>query len=185
VANYDGRNAHFCKQFLKFDATVANSGIPESLNPGTFPAPIELALVWEEWGSIDTSRQSWVRVSAGTSWDRRRSERTLLLVADQSMFATPLDSGLAPYQEKIGSMVVNAHGGLIRLRTKLRRGQKLTILNARKSRTVICRVVWTRPTFSDLNLVAFEFDEPTPSIWPAIGWPESWGLVRDAELGAG
>jgi len=90
------------------------------------------------------------------------------------MFVAFIDPKHRPSKEKITSMVVNAHGGLVRMRAKLRRGQKLTILNSRKSQTAMSHVVWTRVIPDDLNFVAFEFDQPTPSIWPVIGLPESW-----------
>ena len=112
----------------------------------------------------------------GVLWERRRSERTLLFMADQSMFVTSLN-GNPPFREKIVSMVVNAHGGLVRLHTKMNPGEKLVVWNARKSQTALSQVVWTGPTSSELDLVAFEFESATPEIWPTIGWPKNWSLI--------
>jgi hypothetical protein len=90
------------------------------------------------------------------------------------MFVGFLDSENRPSRERVTSMVVNAHGGLFRLRADVCRGQVLTIINAKKSQNANSCVVWVRHLPDEMNLVAFELEEPTPSIWPVIGWPENW-----------
>jgi hypothetical protein len=99
--------------------------------------------------------------------------------AEQSVFIRFVNSKHRVVREKVLSMVVNAHGGLVRIKSRVRKGQKLTVFNTRKSQKAASRVVWTRATKDKQTLVAFEFDRPTPSIWPVIGWPASWNSARE------
>jgi hypothetical protein len=98
----------------------------------------------------------------------------LLMLADESIFVRIDGSKQEVIQEQASAMVVNAHGGLAKLRSKVTRGQALTVVNKRTSQKAKSRVVWTREANNGQNLVAFEFSHPTPSIWPVVVFPADW-----------
>jgi len=75
--------------------------------------------------------------------------------AEQSVFIRFVNSKHRVVREKVLSMVVNAHGGLVRIKSRVRKGQKLTVFNTRKSQKAASRVVWTRATKDKQTLVAF------------------------------
>jgi nicotinamidase-related amidase len=101
------------------------------------------------------------------------------MLADELIFFTLTGSKQEVIQEQASSMVVNAHGGLAMLRTKVVPGQILTVVNKRDSRKAQSRVVWTRESHEEQSLVAFEFTEPTPTIWPVILPPGDWNQWGD------
>jgi hypothetical protein len=106
--------------------------------------------------------------------NRRRTERLLLLLANESIFLQFSGSHQEVIKEQASTIVANAHGGLVKLRNKVKSGQKLTLLNKRKCQKVQSRVVWTRSLQHGQHLVAFEFHRPTPSIWPVANVPNDW-----------
>jgi hypothetical protein len=112
-----------------------------------------------------------VGVKVRTQANRRRTKRILLTLADEMIFVQFLGPNKEIVQEQASAMVVNAHGGLVRLRARVSSGQDLTILNMRKSRNATSRIVWTRALDDQQNLVAFEFNLPAPAIWPVVSWP--------------
>lgn len=105
---------------------------------------------------------------------RRRSERVMLQIP-----VTVLTESLEhnKLQEATHTLVVNAHGGLIRLKMELLVGQPITLLNPQSSMQQGCRVVRVDQTGSDLFAVAFEFNQPAPKFWPVVFPPKDWGLT--------
>ncbi len=103
--------------------------------------------------------------------NRRRSERvvlrmTVLLVAE--------DEDRKQIQEKAETQVVNAHGGLLRMRQHLHVGQSFLLHNPQNSLEMSCRVVRTEEDGMDFYRVAFEFDRPAPNFWPIVFPPVDW-----------
>jgi hypothetical protein len=78
-------------------------------------------------------------------------------------------------REETHTVVVNAHGGLMKLRLRVKTGQPFMLLNERTKVKLGCRVV--RVETSDAagsSAVAFEFDQPTPQFWPIVFPPADW-----------
>jgi hypothetical protein len=104
--------------------------------------------------------------------NRRRSERVMLQVAVTVLAETP---ERAPLKEDARTLVVNAHGGLFKLKAELREGQPLILLNPASGRRVKAHVVRIEQPSPDYYAVAFEFDQPSPNFWPIVFPPADWG----------
>jgi hypothetical protein len=91
---------------------------------------------------------------------------TVLLVAE--------DEERKQVQEKAETQVVNAHGGLLRMRQHLHVGQSFLLHNPQKNSEMSCRVVRTEEDGMDFYRVAFEFDRPAPNFWPIVFPPADW-----------
>jgi hypothetical protein len=77
-------------------------------------------------------------------------------------------------QEEAETQVVNAHGGLIRLKTHLHVGQSFLLSNLKNRSEMSCRVVRTEDTGLEYYNVAFEFDRPAANFWPIVFPPADW-----------
>jgi hypothetical protein len=77
-------------------------------------------------------------------------------------------------QEKAETQVVNAHGGLLRMRQHLHVGQPFLLQNLRTRAEMSCRVVRIEEDGMDFFRVAFEFDRPAPNFWPIVFPPADW-----------
>ena len=72
-------------------------------------------------------------------------------------------------QEKAETQVVNAHGGLLKIRVHLHVGQSFLLHNPQNNMETSCRVVRIEEQGMEFYNVAFEFDRPAPKFWPATG----------------
>jgi len=77
-------------------------------------------------------------------------------------------------EETAETQVVNAHGGLLRMRTHLHMGQSFLLRNPKNKQEVGCRVVRSEDEGMDFYRVAFEFDRPSPNFWPIVFPPSDW-----------
>ncbi len=103
--------------------------------------------------------------------DRRRSERVILqmkitVIAD--------DVEHKPRQEEALTQVVNAHGGLVKMKMEVHVGQPMLLLNSKNKVEQKCRVVRVDDTALEYFSVAFEFDAPNPKFWPVVFPPTDW-----------
>lgn len=103
--------------------------------------------------------------------NRRRSERVMLQMTVTVVTETP---DRAQVQEEAQTQVVNAHGGLIKLKMKVLLGQTLVIVNPRNKFEQSAHVVRIDDTEPDHFSVAFEFDEAAPNFWPINFPPADW-----------
>jgi PilZ domain len=103
--------------------------------------------------------------------NRRRSERVILRMSVQ---VVAKDEERKPIQEKAETQVVNAHGGLLRMRQHLHVGQPFLLHNLQTRAEISCRVVRTEEDGMDFYRVAFEFDRPAPNFWPIVFPPADW-----------
>ena len=102
--------------------------------------------------------------------NRRRSERVMLQVPVTVLTETLEHEHL---QEATHTLVVNAHGGLMKLTMELLVGQPITLRNHAGAEQS-CRVVRVDQTGADHFAVAFEFDRPAPKFWPVVFPPKDW-----------
>jgi PilZ domain len=103
--------------------------------------------------------------------DRRRSERVILRM---SVVVVAEDEERKQIQEKAETQVVNAHGGLLRMRQHLHVGQSFLLNNPHTGSDMSCRVVRVEDEGLDFYKVAFEFDRPAPHFWPVTFPPADW-----------
>jgi len=106
--------------------------------------------------------------------NRRRSERVMLKVPVVVRIET---SGKLTHQDAY-TMVVNAHGGLLRLETELMAGQRLTLINPKTHAEKTCCVVRIENLETGGFAVAFEFGRPAPQFWPVVFPPADWESVK-------
>jgi hypothetical protein len=105
--------------------------------------------------------------------NRRRSERVMIQLAVTVLAETP---ERVKVKEDARTLVVNAHGGLLKLKMELLAGQPLTLINPQNGIEQSCRVVRIEQPSPDYFAVAFEFDHPSPKFWPIVFPPKDWGL---------
>ncbi len=103
--------------------------------------------------------------------DRRRSERVMLqmritVIAD--------DTEHKSRQEEALTLIVNAHGGLLKLKMEVHVGQPMRLVNPQNKIEQNCRVVRVEDTSPEFFSVAFEFDAPNPKFWPVVFPPSDW-----------
>jgi hypothetical protein len=77
-------------------------------------------------------------------------------------------------QERAETQVVNAHGGLLKIRAHLHVGQSFLLNNPQNHREMSCRVVRVEEQGMEFYNVAFEFDRPAPNFWPVVFPPADW-----------
>ena len=103
--------------------------------------------------------------------NRRRSERVMLQIPVKVVTET---TERVPVEETTHTLVVNAHGGLLKLRIELLQGQPLLLVNPQTGMEQTCRVVRIDQPSPDYFAVAFEFDRPSPKFWPVTFPPKDW-----------
>jgi hypothetical protein len=84
------------------------------------------------------------------------------------------DVGHKPRQEEALTQVVNAHGGLLKMKMEVHVGQPMLLLNPKNKVEQKCRVVRVDDTALEYFSVAFEFDAPNPKFWPVVFPPTDW-----------
>ena len=77
-------------------------------------------------------------------------------------------------EEETQTVVVNAHGGLIKLQMEIKAGQPILLINPKTKIQQSCRVVRVETSLGGQSAVAFEFDQPAPQFWPIVFPPADW-----------
>jgi len=78
-------------------------------------------------------------------------------------------------REETQTVVVNAHGGLLKLGMEVKVGQPVLLINERSKQEQGCHVVRVETSPAGHSAVAFEFDRPAPHFWPIVFPPADWG----------
>jgi hypothetical protein len=112
-------------------------------------------------------------VSPSDASNRRRSERVMLQMRVKVLAETP---DRVHVEEDTHTLVVNAHGGLMKLKAELLVGQPFILVNPQTGIEQSCRVVRVDQPSPDYFAVAFEFDQPAPKFWPVTFPPQDWGV---------
>jgi propanol-preferring alcohol dehydrogenase len=106
--------------------------------------------------------------------DKRRSQRLLVRIAvDVSATGT----GGKPFTEPAHTLVVNAHGGLIELKTEPDETRPIVLRNRNNNLQQPSRIVWVRRSSPESLHVGVEFDQANARFWNVEFPPEDWGLV--------
>ena len=109
--------------------------------------------------------------SSSNPVNRRRSERVMLRM---KLLVNAQNIHRQQQQEEALTQVVNAHGGLMRMKMELHVGQSIVLINPQNKVEQGCRVVRIDDTADEDFAVAFEFDRPNPRFWPVVFPPEDW-----------
>lgn len=80
-----------------------------------------------------------------------------------------------PIAEDAHTLVVNAHGGLLKLRMEVLAGQPLTLVDPKRGKREKAHVIRIEQPSPDYYAVAFEFERPSPDFWPIVFPPDNWG----------
>ncbi|MHB8503124.1 MAG: PilZ domain-containing protein [Candidatus Acidiferrales bacterium] len=107
--------------------------------------------------------------------NRRRSERVVLQIPVTVLAETP---DRVHVEEQTHTLVVNAHGGLMKLAAELLVGQPIILVNPQSGLEQSCRVVRIDQPSPDYFAVAFEFDRPSPKFWPITFPPADWEVPK-------
>jgi PilZ domain len=103
--------------------------------------------------------------------NRRRSERVMLQIPVVVQAKTTDGKDV---RENTQTVVVNAHGGLLKLKMEVKTGQPILLINERAKLQQGCHVVRVETSEAGNSAVAFEFDQPTPQFWPIVFPPADW-----------
>jgi hypothetical protein len=106
--------------------------------------------------------------------EQRRSERVKLNVPLIVMIET-LEH--VKVQEVTHTVVVNAHGGLFKLKMEVLVGQPMILTNLQTNVEKRCRVVRVEQLPADEFGIAFEFEAPSPEFWPVSAPPADWKIA--------
>ncbi|HWQ02857.1 MAG TPA: alcohol dehydrogenase catalytic domain-containing protein, partial [Candidatus Nitrosotenuis sp.] len=120
---------------------------------------------------MTTPRESPTR-SSGI--EKRRSQRILLRI--------PVDlSGInksgKSFEEKTFTLIVNAHGAMVEVRSDIQEGTPVTLQNRFTRERVQCRQVWLKIKDDGTRHVALEFTKPSPRFWQVDFPPDDWDLA--------
>jgi len=80
------------------------------------------------------------------------------------------------FQEEAKTQVVNAHGGLLKMKSHLHVGQSFLLSNPRNGMEISCHVVRVEEDGLEFYNIAFEFDRPAPKFWPIVFPPADWSV---------
>jgi len=98
-------------------------------------------------------------------FERRRTERVPLSVP---VFVYGRGERNEPFHEETNSLVVNAHGALLILASKVKFGQELWLTNPETRDERSCHVVRVGKKMWKRAEVAVAFAEPAPTFWTRV-----------------
>jgi hypothetical protein len=81
-----------------------------------------------------------------------------------------------PFVEETRTLVVNLHGALIALSSKVTKNQTLRLINRATQEEQRCRVIYSQATPEGETHVGVEFLNPSPDFWRIAFPPEDWVL---------
>lgn len=105
---------------------------------------------------------------------RRRSMRVMLSVTVVVRGKNP--DGKSFFDEETKTLVVNAHGALIHLRSEVKAEQRITLTHKGTEETESCRIVYVGRMQAGKAQIGIEFDKPAPKFWGISFPPEDWNV---------
>jgi PilZ domain-containing protein len=118
--------------------------------------------------------EKWLGESRETSWlaaNRRRSQRVLMKIPVRVSGRTSSGSHL---DEATHTLAVSAHGALIAVSEKVKRGQRLSLSNLQTRSALECVVAHIGKRERDHIQVGVEFMLPNPIFWHVTFPPKDW-----------
>lgn len=118
--------------------------------------------------------------SASFGWTadkgRRRSLRVLLSIG---VVIRGQNAEGKPFEEEANTLVVNAHGALIALRSEVVANQRITLTHKATKESLDCRVVYSGAAQAGKVQVGIEFANPSPDFWQISFPPEDWNVPEN------
>jgi len=111
-----------------------------------------------------------MQAPAADSAERRRSHRVYI---SMPVLVRGKHAGQS-FEEQTQTISVSAHGGLIRMATKVIRGQAISIVNAKTAEELPCTVTSLGQKENGKTEVGVEFTEASPLFWRIAFPPEDW-----------
>ena len=102
---------------------------------------------------------------------QRRSER---LTVDVPLVIRGEAADRKQFQEERFTLIVNAHGALLPLSTKVSLGPKLLLLNPTNWHECRAKVVYVETPSDGLTRVGVELDRSVPEFWQVSSPPADW-----------
>jgi hypothetical protein len=106
-----------------------------------------------------------------TAIGQRRSERLRLNVP---LFVTGKSIDQRTFREETFTLLVNAHGALLMLETKVAIGQKVVLMNQKNWDECEGRVTFIGPLYAGVTKVGIEFVQPKADFWSVSRPPQDW-----------
>jgi hypothetical protein len=78
------------------------------------------------------------------------------------------------FDEESHILAINAHGGLVALKTRLTSGALVTLTNTRTDEEQECHVAYLGPVRDGKAEIGLEFSSPRPAFWRVAFPPEDW-----------
>lgn len=122
-----------------------------------------MSFVWDLLNHLEAGEAQDSSAGNAQSLERRKSARASIYVP---VFVYGYDSASQPFHQATYTLEVNANGGLLKLDTNVRRGQKLLLMNRVTKQEQECYVVGLKshPKRSHLH-VGVSFTQPAPAFW--------------------
>jgi hypothetical protein len=121
--------------------------------------------------SRSDTRLSTNQIRSQAFAQQRRSQRILLSVPILVSGQHPNGSS---FSERTKTLVVNAHGALIQLRTPVLTGEGIRIKNLATNEELACTVVDINHGSTEIPEIGIAFAKPSPSFWRVSFPPEDW-----------
>lgn len=108
---------------------------------------------------------------------RRRSLRVMLSV---TVIVRGKNTDGNAFEEETKTLVVNAHGALIHLRSDVEADQKIILIHKGTQEAQQSRIVYVGTTMHGGKAqVGIEFDKPAPKFWQISFPPDDWNALED------
>ena len=108
---------------------------------------------------------------------RRRSLRVMLSV---TVIVRGKNQEGETFEEETNTLVVNAHGALIHLRSDVKADQKITLIHKGTRQEQESRIVYVGTTMQGGKAqVGVEFDKAAPAFWQISFPPDDWNAPED------
>jgi len=121
-----------------------------------------LSRIYDAVKRAQSERAAKQRAEKKVEFERRRAERVPMSVP---VFVYGRGDRNEPFHEETNSLVVNAHGGLLILSSKVKSGQQLWLTNPETRHEQACHVVHFVKKARKRSEVAIAFTEPAPAFW--------------------
>jgi hypothetical protein len=118
--------------------------------------------------------------AGGPDVTRRRSQRVILSL--RVIVRTEDGPKATSFEEETHTLIVNAHGALIALKSKVAKGQKLRLTNRATKAEQVCRVANLGPTSEGKAQIGVEFLKPSPDFWQISFPPEDWVVPESSSV---
>jgi hypothetical protein len=102
------------------------------------------------------------------------SRRTQRIFAKVLLCVSGKNQDQLPFEEETFTIAVNADGGLLQLRKAVRKGQRLSLLQAKTGQQEFCVVAHVEPIEGGFSSVRVQFLEPHPEFWHVSFPPDDW-----------